>query len=64
MNTTQYTIGGVKIEKLAKQEPCLRLVQFGKGQTIKCRCKKYCESRNQTPEEARASVAKSLGIVL
>lgn len=59
-----FTIGGVKIEKVAPQEPCVRLTQFFADQPITCRCKRYCADRNQTPEEARISVAKAHGIAL
>ena len=33
----KHTINGFDIE-IINAEPCLRLVQYGKGQTITCKC--------------------------
>lgn len=52
-----FTISGVTIP-VVEREPCYRLIQFFKGQPITCQCS-ACAARNQTPEQARQSVAKA-----
>ena len=49
-----YVINNVRIERVMP-EACYRLTQYGKGQPITCRCTR-CAARNQTPEQAKASV--------
>lgn len=49
-----FKISGVEF-KVVQRESCVRLIQFGKGLPITCKCS-ACATRNQTPEEARASV--------
>lgn len=46
-------INGVEF-KAIKPESCARLVQYGKGLPITCKCTR-CAARNQTPEQAKAS---------
>lgn len=53
-----FDIHGVVIQQI-RREPCDRLVQFGKGQPITCKCS-ACSDRNQTPEQAQQSVAMAI----
>lgn len=54
-----YSVSGVAF-KVVAPEPCLRLVQYGKGAPITCACS-ACAARNQTPAEALASVLAAHG---
>lgn len=55
-----FKINGVTFQQV-RPEPCLRLVQFGKGLPITCACT-LCATRNQTPAEALASVRAAHGV--
>ncbi len=52
-------INGVEFKRVMP-ERCVRLTQWGKGQPITCRCTP-CAARNQTPEQAKASVDAAHG---
>lgn len=53
------TINGVKFQRVMP-EPCLRLIQWGKGLPITCACTR-CAARGQTPAQAKASVDAAHG---
>ncbi len=60
----EHTMQAIKINgvefKRVMPERCVRLTQWGKGQQITCRCTP-CAARNQTPEQAKASVDAAHG---
>jgi hypothetical protein len=53
-------ISGIEFKRVAP-ESCYRLTQWGKGQPITCRCTS-CAARNQTAEQAKASVDAAHGL--